>query len=223
MKTRFLGMQIGWLLLAVGVYCQEPALHEKPIENQITPLHLVTPLSACSSVPTTLPEDLHRWYRDFCLLASPAERNRALIDLRRLQESEAAILLPLFSELMTTEESDCRERRRFYVAAHAAEDMSMAGVDAVPFIIKALKSEKSIEVHAGLHCIEGIVMQFEHFGRTNELRPECSNLLPYVSIQITNPVPEKIPTEWMYGTITNEAKLVEYLLKRFLPQPSSTP
>ena len=130
--------------------------------------------------------------------------------------------LPLLSELMTTGDYFEREGRRIYVCEEAAGTMSGAGGTAIPFVIKALQSKNPLEVHAGLECAQDIVEFLEWRVETNDLPAVCSNLLPYVTICITNGVLEtEQEANHFHEWIPDAAKKTERELKRFL-QPTSS-
>jgi hypothetical protein len=165
------------------------------------------------------------------------ERNRTLIDFPQVHASEKALsrareaemegmrrgdtliskpeftaFLPPLSEIMATDDYEMPGRGIYYLAKHAAVIMGAgAGADAVPFAIKALKSRKPVEIHAGLICVRQILQRLEWTGETNDLPTVCSNLLPYVIAQVTNEVPETV----------DEAKKTELEVRRFLSSAPS--
>ena len=164
------------------------------------PPALASPLIVCQAVPPNMPEDLRRLYSQICSATNTEQRSEALQGFSHLRAasysccppmfhpspSEMVAFLPLLSELMTTGDYFEREGRRIYVCEEAAGTMSGAGGTAIPFVIKALQSKNPLEVHAGLECAQDIVEFLEWRVETNDLPAVCSNLLPYVTICITN-------------------------------------
>jgi len=131
--------------------------------------------------------------------------------------------LPLLSEIMATDDYEMPGRGIYYLAKHAAVVMGAgAGADAAPFAIKALKSRKPVEIHAGLICVQHILQRLEWTGETNDLPTICGKMLPYVAVQVTNDVPQTVEIgRSFFSSVPEEAKATEQELRRFLPSAPS--
>jgi hypothetical protein len=213
--------------------------------REITPTRPATALAACRRVPADLPEELRRLYGEICAATNAEDRIHRLVYFPRVQlalaasETERQVdlrarqgvpgiqlhelieFLPLLSEIMATGDYSETEGRRSYVAENAASIVATAGTNAVPFAIKALQSDKPVEVVAGLRCAEHIVGILEFYGKTNDLSSVCSDLIPYVRMCATNGVSEA----WQNASapffpILDEQRRAEQSLISHLPPTS---
>jgi hypothetical protein len=172
-KTR-MSLVLGATLVVAIVGCgPESATEQQVASGQPR----TNPLTACQTVPPELPESLRRAYDRVCsatnadgrwqalhqfprvqLPENAPQRARDYEDRRypgipRVQRSDMVKCLPLLAEIMASDDSISPDGfRRGYLARAAAYVTSDAGVDAVPFVVRALQSRKAIEVHAGLAC-----------------------------------------------------------------------
>lgn len=183
-----------------------------------------TPLFACQKVPVNLSEELRGRYSRICS-TDVEERHQGLLQLPPLSPSEVVILVPLLAEVMTTDDYIQHDRRRFYVAELAGEDIAIiAGVDGVPVLIRSFQSQKPVEIHAALSGVRRLlnVLGWGPKANTNEMRAASISLLPYVHMLTTNSVPETDDMKRaFFGHIAYRAQRLEGELKRFLPPTAS--
>jgi hypothetical protein len=227
MEARILLMLVASLVVTTVGCGHESAPGQQPLPAKSS----VTPLAACQAVPPGLPESLLRAYDRVCsatnadgrwqalhqfprvqLPGNAPQRARDYEDRRypgipRVQRSDMVKCLPLLAEIMASDDFISPDGfRRGYLARAAAYVASDAGVDAVPFVVRALQSRKAVEVHAGLACTQYMVSALEWRGETNQLAAVCSNLLPYVVMCATNGVPDDSGVSRAFlASITNTA------------------
>jgi hypothetical protein len=229
------------LLAAVGLWVLGLGCNQGQDGNQ-TPNRvpsMITPLTTCREMPPNLSENIRRSFNQICSATTYDQRRQALRDFpfvrlpetserfRRLElgarlqgavdieQAEMVGVLPLLAEIMATDDFSVGEGgRRTYIAEDAAYVTARAGVDAIPYAIKAMQSKKPVEKHAGLVCAREIVRNLETREQTNGLKAVCSKLLPYVSMCSTSDVPEEdiIGVRGFFGRVSDEADKTWHVL-----------
>ena len=245
MNARILWMAIvGVAVIALG--CGHKSKSPQ-VDVSEPPIAIAAPLAACREIPTNLSEDMRRLYGRICS-TNISERFTALLDTPRPLPAEAANFLPLLAELMATDdfvasgshhpgnkETDDYDKaqfgphwaagRRAYVSEGAAGVMASAGTNAIPFVIQALKSKKSMEVHAGLYSAWHLVVRLDAVGESKGLRAACIALLPYITMWTTNTLPETgkqdVAIYTGYGTIPGAASNTAVVFTGFLSSTES--
>ena len=178
----------------------------------------VTPLASCQTLPSDLSETEKQIFNRICLATTAEDRAQAIYKCAQLESPKWAEFLPLLSEIMMTEDYIAHGGRYLSTAAAAAGTMARAGTNAIPYIIKALTSDRPVEIHAGLASADNLVRYLVSRQATNELRAISAILLPYVTAQKTNAIVETRRLGWSFdSSISSSAQKAEEELRRFLP------
>jgi hypothetical protein len=193
------------LLLVLGAIClfrQEPAQTPERF-----PSILASPLSACQTLPSSQSADVRLIANQLCS-TNVEERIAALL---ACPHSNVVYLLPILSDIMATTDCVQRENRRFFLSTTAGEVMANSETNAIPFIIKSLKSIAPLEIRAGLQCTRDVIMIMKEEGKGKELTAFGIILLPYINSHIASPY----TTESALKTLA--------MLQPYLPSKSSMP